>query len=73
MDEEKRCPLHFNHWITPMDKTCHNHTSDVQQRIHNIHCKVLWCANAKRGKERNSDVRNHWPRNKIEEILWMFW
>lgn len=35
------CPEHLGTRVTPKDTECHNHESRLQQRMHNLHCRVI--------------------------------
>lgn len=65
----RECPEHTDTGLTPKDTTCHDHESDIQQRLHNLHCQGLGCQHALKGKERHGDVPLISPRNTLERLL----
>lgn len=66
---ERKCPYHMGNPLTPTDSECHNHSSDTQQRIHNLHCNILRCRHALWGKERHPDAVTHEPRTLTEKLF----
>jgi hypothetical protein len=66
---EKKCPEHLGTGITPKDSECHSHESDTQQKLHNLHCRVIGCPHALSGGEKYEEVPTVAPRNTVERAL----
>jgi len=66
---EKKCPDHIGTGLTPKNRECHNHESDLQQFFHNLHCKITGCPHALPGKKRHDNLPIIGPRNLLEKFL----
>ena len=70
MSEKFQCPSHVGTFLTPTDSECHDHASNTQQYLHNLHCRLLGCPRAQQGAKRQSDgVPLIEPRNLFERLL----
>ena len=67
--EKRECPEHIGTGVTPTDTQCHDHASDTQQRLHNLHCLCLGCPHALSGKKRHDNVPTFEPRTALERLL----
>lgn len=68
--DEYKCPNHCDLIIVPHNIYCHAHKSNLQQFLHNIHCRVLGCPHAKRGIEKRDNVPILEPSGFIEKQLY---
>lgn len=67
-----KCPNHLGTLVTPTETLCHAHVSNMQQRFHNMHCRLIGCPRALKGIERYASVQVNEPRNFTEKILRFF-
>lgn len=65
----KKCTERQATGLTPRDGECHNHVSNTQQQIHNLHCRFLACPHALKGTERHADAPTHPPRKLMENFF----